>query len=75
MYSMEFTIQTHEGSYDLSAGVRLIGDDILIAIWGGERPAAAISIKPKSRTEGKICQCIYPCKKVYRNRDRTPSAG
>ena len=35
---MEFTIQTDEGKYDLSAGVRLIGDDILVAIWGGEKP-------------------------------------
>jgi hypothetical protein len=35
---MEFTINTNEGEYDLSAGVRLIGDDILVAIWGGEKP-------------------------------------
>ena len=35
---MEFTIQTNEGEYDLSAHVRLIGDDILVAIWGGEKP-------------------------------------
>jgi hypothetical protein len=34
----EFTIQTNEGSYDLSASVRLIGSDILVAIWGGEKP-------------------------------------
>ena len=35
---MEFNINTNEGKYDLSAGVRLIGDDILVAIWGGEKP-------------------------------------
>ena len=35
---MEFTIQTNEGEYDLSAQVRLIGADILVAIWGGEKP-------------------------------------
>ncbi len=35
---MEFSINTNEGEYDLSAGVRLIGDDILVAIWGGEKP-------------------------------------
>ncbi len=35
---MEFNINTNEGEYDLSAGVRLIGDDILVAIWGGEKP-------------------------------------
>ena len=35
---MDFTIHTNEGEYDLSAHVRLIGDDILVAIWGGEKP-------------------------------------
>jgi len=35
---MDFTIHTNEGEYDLSAQVRLIGDDLLIAIWGGEKP-------------------------------------
>lgn len=38
MHNMEFTIHTNEGEYDLSAQVRLIGADILVAIWGGERP-------------------------------------
>ena len=35
---MEFSINTHEGEYDLSASVRLIGPDVLVAIWGGEKP-------------------------------------
>jgi hypothetical protein len=35
---MEFNIDTHEGKYDLSASVRLIGPDLLVAIWGGEKP-------------------------------------
>jgi len=35
---MEFNIDTHEGEYDLSASVRLIGPDLLVAIWGGEKP-------------------------------------
>ena len=34
----EFTIHTDEGSYDLSASIRLIGQDLLVAIWGGEKP-------------------------------------
>ena len=38
MVSREFTIHTNEGSYDLSASVRLIGADVLVAIWGGEKP-------------------------------------
>jgi hypothetical protein len=42
---MEFTVATHEGSYDLEAGVRLIGEDLLVAIWGGERPhIGAVSV-------------------------------
>jgi gallate decarboxylase subunit D len=35
---MEFTLKTHEGAYDLEASVRLIGNDLLVAIWGGEKP-------------------------------------
>jgi hypothetical protein len=35
---MEFTIDTSEGAYDISASVRRIGPDILVAIWGGEKP-------------------------------------
>ena len=36
--STEFTINTNEGEYDLWASVRQIGQDILVAIWGGEKP-------------------------------------
>ena len=35
---MNFEVSTNEGSYDLTAGVRLIGDDVLVAIWGGDKP-------------------------------------
>ncbi len=38
MTSEQFTIHTDEGSYDLSASIRLIGQDVLVAIWGGEKP-------------------------------------
>jgi hypothetical protein len=38
MPETEFTIETDTGAYDLTANVRLIGPDLLIAIWGGERP-------------------------------------
>ena len=38
MTSEQFTIHTDEGSYDLSANIRLIGQDVLVAIWGGEKP-------------------------------------
>ena len=34
----EFTIKTDTAKYDLTASVRLIGQDLLVAIWGGEKP-------------------------------------
>ena len=38
LMSTEFTINTNEGEYDLAASVRQIGQDFLVAIWGGEKP-------------------------------------
>ena len=38
MSSTEFTIKTDTGAYDLTASVRWIGPDLLVAIWGGEKP-------------------------------------
>jgi hypothetical protein len=38
MSETEFKIQTETGAYDLTASVRMIGSDLLVAIWGGERP-------------------------------------
>ena len=38
MASTEFTIQTETGAYDLTASARWIGPDLLVAIWGGEKP-------------------------------------
>jgi hypothetical protein len=35
---MEFQLRTNTGGYDLEAAVRLIGNDLLVAVWGGERP-------------------------------------
>ena len=33
-----FRFRTEEGRYDLEASARWIGDDLLVSIWGGERP-------------------------------------
>jgi len=38
MATREFTVKTEEDAYNLSASVRLIGEDVLVAIWGGEKP-------------------------------------
>ena len=35
---MGFTIKTKEEAYGLEASVREIGEDLLIAIWGGGKP-------------------------------------
>jgi hypothetical protein len=42
-------IQTNEGDYDLSAHVRQIGGDILVAIWGGEKPHIGAVAAAESR--------------------------
>jgi hypothetical protein len=34
----EFTVATQAGRFDISAWVRLIGTDLLVAISGGEKP-------------------------------------
>lgn len=46
---MEFTILTQEGEYDLTAQVRLIGADILVAIWGGGKPHIGAVAAAQSR--------------------------
>ena len=33
-----FTVHTRTGRYDLTAAVKRIGMDLLVAVWGGERP-------------------------------------
>jgi hypothetical protein len=38
MANQEFSIKTEGDAYNLSASVRLIGEDVLVAIWGGEIP-------------------------------------
>ena len=45
MTTADFIIKTNEGEYDLEAGVRFIGQDLLVAIWGGEKPhIGAVSV-------------------------------
>jgi len=45
MMTRVFKVKTNEGTYDLEASVRLIGQDLLVAIWGGEKPhIGAVSV-------------------------------
>lgn len=62
---MEFTINTNEGEYDLSAGVRLIGDDILVAIWGGEKPHIGAVAAAQSRPSLKDPTAISATASVF----------
>ena len=34
----EFKVKTNEGAYDLEASVKFVGQDLLVAVWGGEKP-------------------------------------
>ena len=35
---VEFSVKTNQGSYDIEAYVRCVGKDLVVVIWGGERP-------------------------------------
>ena len=63
---MEFFVGTNQGDFDLEAHVMAIGQDLLVAIWGGEKPhIGAVSIaqprpslrdpKSTSATASVIC--------------------
>jgi hypothetical protein len=65
---MEFTLKTETGGYDLTANVRRIGPDLLVAIWGGEAPhigaVAAAQPRPSLRnpavTSASASVICYP---------------
>jgi len=35
---MDYSFKTQTGECDLEAEVKIVGEDLLVAIWGGERP-------------------------------------
>jgi hypothetical protein len=39
MENRAFTVKTKEGAFDLEASIRRIGQDLLVAIWGGDAVA------------------------------------
>lgn len=41
---MEFTIRTHKKTYNIEALVKKIGNDILVAMWGGQPHMGAVGI-------------------------------
>ncbi|MBW2077336.1 MAG: hypothetical protein JRI71_07275 [Deltaproteobacteria bacterium] len=62
---MEFTIKTKEETYRIEASVNEIGEDLLVAIWGGDRPhIGAVAIaqpRPslKDRTEISATASVF----------------
>jgi hypothetical protein len=38
MAETQFMLETDTGAYDLTASIRIIGSDLLVAIWGGDKP-------------------------------------
>jgi len=54
---LEFTVKTQKNAYNLEALVKGIGDDILVAIWGGRSHIGAVGIaqpRPSLQGKGKI---------------------
>ena len=49
----DFTVHTRTGRYDLTAAVKRIGADLLVAVWGGERPhiGAVAAAQPRPSLE------------------------
>ncbi len=65
---MEFKVKTDKKSYNIEASVKEVGQDLLVAIWGGERPhigAVAIaqprpSLKDHSLRSATASVFCYP---------------
>jgi hypothetical protein len=55
---LEFSVATHKEAYNIEALVKGIGEDILVAVWGGERPhIGAVAIaqpRPSLRDKRRI---------------------
>ena len=70
---LEVKLKTDTGSFDLEAAVLRIGDDYLVAIWGGEKPhigavAAAQprpSLKAPETTSATASVICFPAHKEY----------
>jgi len=55
---LEFNLSTKRDAYNLEAFVKRIGKDLLVAIWGGERPhigaVAAAQPRPSLRDQNRL---------------------
>ncbi|MDX9785595.1 MAG: hypothetical protein RBT11_02375 [Desulfobacterales bacterium] len=65
---MDFIVKTETGAYDLHAAVRMIGADVLVAVWGGQQPhigAVAVaqprpSLKDSTRMSATASVFCFP---------------
>ena len=62
---MEFIVKSESGQYDIEAYIRVIGKDILVAIWGGERPHIGAIAVAQPRPSLKDPECISSTASVY----------
>ena len=60
-----FQIKTEEGSYDLEAAVRWIGEDLLVAVWGGEKPHIGAVSVAQSRPSLKDPEAVSASASVF----------
>jgi hypothetical protein len=55
---IETLVRTETGKYDLEAGLRWIGEDLLVAVWGGDKPhigaVSAAQSRPSLRDPNAI---------------------
>lgn len=70
---LELKVKTQTGSFDIEAGVVWIGEDLLVAIWGGDKPhigavAAALpraSLKDPARASATASVISFPAHKEH----------
>ena len=61
---MEWTIKT-SGIYPIEAAIRVLGDDLLIAVWGGTRPHIGAVAIAHSRPSLKDPEQVSTTTSVY----------
>ena len=70
---LELKVKTQTGSFDIEAGVLRIGEDLLVAIWGGDKPhigavAAALpraSLKDPAQISSTASVISFPAHKEH----------
>lgn len=70
---LELKVKTQTGSFDIEAGVVRIGTDLLVAIWGGDKPhigavAAALpraSLKDPAQSSATASVISFPAHKEH----------